>query len=158
MRIGNLPVLVIFASVHAFAQTSPPHPSRHANAIYRKSQDIKWDRIIPELGENSPEIVILHVDPITQATKLMIRVPKNFHVPKHWHTANETHTILSGTFIMEHIDGERHELGPGSFNYVPAKAVHQAWTRPDEGTVLFITVDGAWDVNWVEGPPKASAK
>ena len=88
----------------------------------------------------------------------MIRVPEDFHVPKHWHTANETHTIVSGTFIMQHEGGQREELGPGSFNYVPSKAVHQAWTKPDEGTLLFITVDGAWDVNWVEGPPQAQAK
>jgi hypothetical protein len=31
--------------------------------------------------------------------------------------------------------------------------VHQAWTKPDEGTLLFITVDGAWDVNFLT-PPK----
>jgi mannose-6-phosphate isomerase-like protein (cupin superfamily) len=151
-------LLIIFTNAQAFAQTRQPHPGHRDDAIYLKSQDMQWDRIIPELGENSPEIAILHIDPNTQATKLMIRVRRDFHVPKHWHTANETHTIVSGTFIMEHIDGQRHELGPGSFNYVPAKAVHQAWTKPDGGTVLFITVDGAWDVNWVEGPPKSPSK
>ncbi len=159
MNRSFLTALILSASVPAFAQSSPPpHSTGHNELIYLKFQDMRWDRIIPELGDNSPEIIILHVDPTTQATKLMIRVPKNFHVPKHWHTANETHTIVSGTFIMEHVDGQRHELGPGSFNYVPAQAVHQAWTKPDEGTVLFITVDRAWDVNWVDGPPKLSAK
>ena len=73
-------------------------------------------------GDRSPEIAILHVDPTTRATKLMIRVPKDFHVPKHWHTANETHTVVSGTFIMEHEGGERHELTAGAFNYVPVQA------------------------------------
>jgi quercetin dioxygenase-like cupin family protein len=79
-------------------------------------------------------------------------VPRDFHVSKHWHTANETHTIVSGTFVMDSA-GKRIELGPGSFNFMPAKMVHEAWTKPNEGTVLFITVDGAWDVNFVEGPP-----
>jgi mannose-6-phosphate isomerase-like protein (cupin superfamily) len=83
----------------------------------------------------------------------MIRVPKNVHVPRHWHTANETHTIISGTFIIE-CEGQRAELGPGSFNYVPSKMVHEAWTKPEEGTLLFITVDREWDINWVDGPPK----
>jgi quercetin dioxygenase-like cupin family protein len=135
---------------------TPGHEAGHSAqaAIYLKFNDIKWERIMPELGERSPEIVILHVAPTTNATKLMIRVPKNFHVPKHWHTANETHTVISGTFIMQHLEGQRHELGPGSFNYVPSKTIHEGWTKPDEGTVIFITVDGAWDVNWVEGPPK----
>ena len=142
--------------VPAVAQTSA-HPPGHSpdQAIYLKFQDIEWERIVPELGEGSPEIAILHIDPSTKATKLMIKVPKNFHVPKHWHTANETHTIVSGTFIMQHEGGQRHELGPGSFNYVPSKAIHEAWTKPDEGALLFITVDSPWDVNWVDGPPKA---
>jgi len=24
------------------------------------------------------------------------------------------------------------------------------------GSLTFITVDGAWDINWVEGPPTAA--
>ena len=154
-----VPVLLMLAASQAAAQVSnqPPRAS-HDHAIYLKFQDIKWDKIAPELGDRSPEIAILHVDANTQATKLMIRVPEGFHVPKHWHTANETHTIVSGTFIMQHEGGQREELGPGSFNYVPSKAVHQAWTKPEQGTLLFITVDGARDVNWVDGPPQAQAK
>jgi len=83
----------------------------------------------------------------------MIRVPKDFHVPQHWHSANETHTVMNGTFIMK-CEGRRQALSPGSFNYIPAKMVHEAWTTPDEGALLFITVDGPWDLNWVNGPPK----
>jgi hypothetical protein len=44
------------------------------------------------------------------------------------------------------------KLGPGGFNYIPAKMKHQAWTS--EGSVVFITVDGPWDVNWVADPPR----
>jgi mannose-6-phosphate isomerase-like protein (cupin superfamily) len=114
---------------------------------------MQWQRIFPELGERSSEIAILHSDPSSGATRLMIRVPKDFHVPLHWHSANETHTVLSGTFVME-CEGRRESLPAGSFNYVPSKMRHQAWTTPDEGALLFITVDGPWDINWVNGPPK----
>jgi mannose-6-phosphate isomerase-like protein (cupin superfamily) len=74
-------------------------------------------------------------------------------VRQHWHSANETHTMISGkaTFACE---GNRVELGPGGFNYMPARMVHEAWTTP--GSVVFITVDGPWDVNWVEGPPTSA--
>ena len=136
-------------------QTPLPSHDSSAHHLNVKSGDIKWQRIFPELGARSPEITILRVDPTTQATQLMIRVPKNFHVPQHWHTANETHTIVQGTFIIE-AEGKRQALGVGSFNFVPGKMVHEAWTNPDEGALLFITVDGAWDLNWVNGPPKAS--
>lgn len=60
---------------------------------------------------------------------------------------------MSGTFIIE-CEGKRVELGANSFNYVPSKTAHEAWSKPEEGTLLFTTVDGAWDINWVGGPPK----
>src|SRR5262249_26339196 len=119
---------MVFAS-SALAEGPPAAPPGHPINI--RLQDMKWQRIFPEAGERSAEITILHIDPTTQATELMIRVPKNAHVPKHWHTANETHTVVSGTFIIE-CEGKREALGPGSFNYVPSKMHHEAWTTPGE--------------------------
>lgn len=113
-------------------------------------QTAPWQKIVPDLGNDSPEITILRVDPKTQATHLLIRNRRKMHVPKHWHSANETHTVLKGTMVFE-CEGKRDVLGPGSFNFIPAKMAHQAWL-PDGGLVM-ITVDAAWDVNWVAGPP-----
>ena len=144
-----------FAAASSLAANPATHsetPSRLLNVPFK---DVKWERMMPELGSQSSEIAIFKVDPNTQATHLMIRVPKNSHVPKHWHSANETHTIISGTFIVE-CEGQRASLGPGSWNYIPRKTPHEAWTKPDEGTLLFITVDSAWDVNWSDGQPKAA--
>jgi mannose-6-phosphate isomerase-like protein (cupin superfamily) len=168
-RMLIIALLVIAVPFFAFAQkvdnpasteTGGQHQTftdSSMQPMFIKFKDVKWEKIIPELGDSSPEIAFLRVDAKTKATQLMIRVPKNFHVPRHWHTANETHTILSGTLIME-CEGKREELGPGSFNYMPSKMIHQAWTKPDEGMVVFITVDGAWDQNWVDGPPQAPKK
>lgn len=122
-------------------------------AVFRNYQDFKWEKILPDLGGNSPEICILGIDPKTQATKLMIRAPKAIHVLKHWHSANETHTVILGNFVFA-CEGKRIEQGPGSFNYIPAKMVHEAWLSA--GSIVFITVDSAWDVNWVEGPPTSA--
>jgi len=116
-------------------------------------EDLKWQAIVPELGEDSPQIAILRVDPSTKATQLLIRTPRKVHVPMHWHSANETHTIIQGTATFEH-NGKLQLLTPGSFNYMPAHMQHQAWAS--EGAVIFITVDGAWDVNWVGNPPGKS--
>lgn len=121
-------------------------------ARFMNYQDFKWAKILPDLGANSPEICILSVDPKTQATKLMIRTQKGIHVRKHWHSANETHTVVLGKQVFM-CDGKRVTQGPGSFNYLPAKMVHEAWLPA--GSLVFITVDGAWDVNWVNGPPTA---
>ena len=126
-----------------------------ASYLSVKFGDLKWQRMFPEWGEDSPEIAILRMDPKTQATQLFIHNPRKMHVPRHWHSASETHTILRGTMVFE-CDGKRDELGPSSFNYIPSKMIHQAWL-PDDGLV-FITVDSAWDINWVDGPPAPPKK
>jgi mannose-6-phosphate isomerase-like protein (cupin superfamily) len=128
----------------AAAAAKPPAP------VFTKLSDVKWEKILPDLGENSPEICILRVDPKTQATSLLIRTPKAIHVRKHWHTANESHTMINGTAKLA-CDGKSAEIGPGGFNFMPAKMVHEAWLPAN--SLTFITVDGAWDINWVEGPP-----
>ena len=133
----------------ALAQQSST-PVKPGEAMAASYEELQWQTIIPELGSDSPQISILRVDPTTRATHLLIRIPKKMHVPMHWHSANETHTIIRGHWTFEHV-GNREDLGPGGFNYIPAKMPHQAWASDD--ALVFITVDGAWDVNWVSGPP-----
>ena len=132
---------------------APAPEAAHQHPAFMSYGELKWDKIVPELGAKSPEIAILRVDPSTQATQLMIRTPAAIHVRKHWHTANETHTIIRGSAVFE-CDGKRAELGPGGFNFMPAKMVHEGWLPAD--SLTFITVDRAWDVNWVEGAPTAA--
>jgi quercetin dioxygenase-like cupin family protein len=134
------------ANTPTASQTSSGH------ALNVKLQDAKWNKFAPQIGEDSPEIAILHVDSTSHATQLLIRVPSGFTVPAHWHSANETHTVVEGTFILE-CEGVRDTLTAGSFNYIPKRMAHQAWTPLDQGALLFITVDGPWDVNFVNGPP-----
>jgi quercetin dioxygenase-like cupin family protein len=149
-------VVVLMMSFTVGERAAEPKVSAHettpgmSQAAFKNFQDLKWNKILPDLGDSSPEICILHVDPKTQATKLMIRTPKGIHVRKHWHSANETHTVILGNQGYA-CEGQRIEQGPGSFNYMPAKMVHEAWLPA--GALAFITVDGAWDVNWVEGAP-----
>ncbi len=58
------------AAAHEGSETGQP--------IFKNVRDYKWTRILPDLGERSPEICFLHVDPKTGATKLMIRAPRRF--------------------------------------------------------------------------------
>lgn len=156
LYLGSALLIVGFAaSLRAPETSSTTHPpgADGPQAIFVNYPDFKWGKILPDLGESSPEICILHVDSKTQATKLMIRTPKGIHVRKHWHSANETHTIIQGTAVFA-CDGKRSELVPGSFNYMPAKMIHEGWLPA--GSLTFITVDGAWDINWVEGAPTAA--
>jgi hypothetical protein len=76
------------------AQTTEPASPMSDGPIFKNLSDLKWDKIIPNLGENSPEICFLRVDPQTHASSLLVRTSKAIHVRKHWHTANESHTMF----------------------------------------------------------------
>jgi mannose-6-phosphate isomerase-like protein (cupin superfamily) len=145
--------LAIVPPTQARAQSPEPATTAGDVPIFKNLSDLKWDKILPDLGESSPEICFLRVDPKTHATALLIRTSKAIHVRKHWHTANESHTMISGKAVLA-CEGKRVELSPGGFNYMPAKMVHEAWLPAD--SLTFITVDGPWDVNWVEGAPTAA--
>jgi len=156
--IGTLSLLAtITLSAQSPAQhhaaAGSPAGASPLDAISARYGDLQWQAIAPELGADGPQVSILRVDARTHATQLLIRMPKQMHVPMHWHSANETHTVIKGTMVFEH-EGKRHELGPGGFNYLPARMHHQAWCSDD--ALVFITVDSGWDVNWVSGPPTRS--
>jgi mannose-6-phosphate isomerase-like protein (cupin superfamily) len=143
--IGLVPLPA--GAVSSPANTGPDTP------IFKPFPEVQWVKMQPELGDASPEMAILHEDSKTHATQLLIRSPKALHVRKHWHSANETHTVIIGSATFE-CDGKKAEFGPGGFNYMPARMVHEAWVGA--GAVTLITVDGPWDVNWVEGAPTAT--
>jgi mannose-6-phosphate isomerase-like protein (cupin superfamily) len=150
MRRNGLTKLAGLLTGEALVAQQSTAKAKPQQAMGVRYQDLQWQTIVPELGADSPQISILRVDPMTQATQLLIRVPRQMHVPMHWHGANETHTVIRGNWTFEH-EGTREQLGPGGFNYIPAKMHHQAWASND--ALVFITVDAAWDVNWVSGPP-----
>ena len=150
--LGSLSIPASSSAQHHPAADSQVHGSPQP-AMGVRYEDLQWQPIVPELGADSPQVSILRVDPKTQATQLLIRMPKAMHVPMHWHSANETHTVIRGNFVFEH-EGQQHELGPGGFNYLPARMHHQAWATDD--SLVFIAVDAGWDVNWVSGPPTKS--
>ena len=142
--------MMIAVSPAAAQTTAPPSHGASAHDVYQNTKDLKWEKLVPELGDASPEIAFLHKDPQTGAEQLMIRGQANYHAPRHWHTANETHTVVYGTWTMKHDGGEKEKvLGPGGYNYMPSKMVHEGWVGP-EGNLLFITVDGPWDIHFME--------
>src|SRR6266513_2905082 len=98
---------------------------------FKNLSDLKWDKILPDLGADSPEICLLHVDPKTQATSLVIRTPKAIHVRKHWHTANETHTMIKGTATLA-CDGKKFELAKGGCPLGPSPSL--MWTAHGTST------------------------
>ena len=97
-RIQACGLSLLVAALSA-AQTNSgvtPAASSASQAMSVRYEDLMWQMMVPELGNDSPQISILRVDPKTNATQLLIRTPKKMHVPIHWHSANETHTMIQG--------------------------------------------------------------
>jgi mannose-6-phosphate isomerase-like protein (cupin superfamily) len=131
-----------------------PLPQRPPNEplTFLQPDEMQWRKMIPSMGENSPKIAVLRHVRQSGATTLLIWTPPNFHVPRHWHSGNEKHMVVSGTFIME-CEGKRVVMKAGTYNYMPARMVHQAWTPADDPCLLLTDVDTLWDVNWIDPPP-----
>jgi quercetin dioxygenase-like cupin family protein len=124
--------------------------------IFLRFQDVQWKKAATPRGDCTFEVAVIRVDPQTHATQMLIRRPANCHVPRHSHTASEAITVISGTFILE-CNGKREALTAGSFAYVPSQTVHEAWTKPDEGSLSFVSMDGPMDAHWVDAsvaPPQ----
>src|SRR5262245_513483 len=104
--IADLGLSLISSAAGSINSTPSDQP------LFQTLSQAQWKRMLPDLGDASPEIAILHVDPNTHATQLLIRTPQGLHVRKHWHSANETHTMIIGkaTFGCE---GNKVELEPG---------------------------------------------
>lgn len=120
--------------------------------VFKNLPDMSWEMMLPELGESSPLFSILRVDPITEATTLMIQFPKTIYIPKHTHEKSETHLILGGSHLFEH-EGQRFDVRNNGYIYMPGKFVHEAWVPA--GSKAVIILEDGWKVNWLTRGPTA---
>jgi quercetin dioxygenase-like cupin family protein len=120
--------------------------------IFRNNPDLKWEKMLPELGKDSPVHSILRVDPNTDATTLFIEFPTAIHIPKHTHEKSETHFLIEGSHLFENNDtGERFEVRKGGYFYLPGKILHEAWVPA--GAKAIIILESGWKVDWLNGAP-----
>src|SRR5262245_15277814 len=119
--------------------------------VFKNKANLKWEKMLPELGEDSPLFAILRVDPNTEATTLMIEFPSALTIPKHTHEKSETHIILGGSHIFEdNASGLRFDVQEHDYIYMPGKFLHEAWVPA--GSKAIIILEDGWKVNWLVGP------
>jgi quercetin dioxygenase-like cupin family protein len=122
--------------------------------IAKNKEDLFWERMLPDLGQDSPVFAILRVDPRTNATTIMIHFPSALHIPRHTHEKSETHIILGGSHLFEHNESrKRFDVREHGYIHMPGEFVHEAWVPA--GSKAVIILEGGWKVDWLEGPPTA---
>jgi quercetin dioxygenase-like cupin family protein len=120
--------------------------------VHTNQPDLKWEKMLPELGKHSPMYSILRVDPQTEATTLLIEFPTAIHIPKHTHEKSETHFLIEGSHLFENNEtGERFEVSKGGYFYLPGKILHEAWVPA--GAKALIILESGWKVDWLDGAP-----
>jgi quercetin dioxygenase-like cupin family protein len=123
-------------------------------SVLRNKPDLRWERMLPELGQDSPLYSVLRVDPNTDATTLLIEFPTAIHIPKHTHEKSETHFLLEGSHLFENnVTGQRFDVRAGGYFYLPGKVMHEAWVLA--GARAVIILESGWKVDWLNGPPTA---
>jgi quercetin dioxygenase-like cupin family protein len=121
-------------------------------SVLRNLPDLKWEKMLPELGKHSPVYSILRADPNTDATTLVITFPTAIHIPKHTHEKSETHFLLEGSHLFENnVTSQRFEVRAGGYFYLPGKVLHEAWVPA--GAKAIIILESGWKVDWLNGPP-----
>ena len=120
--------------------------------VFKNRAGMTWEKMLTELGADSPVYSILRVDPVSKATTLMIEFPAAMHIPKHTHQKSETHIILGGAHIFE-ANGKRFDVKEQGYIYMPGKFEHEAWV-PAGSRAVIILEDG-WKVDWLHGGPTA---
>lgn len=142
LGLVNLSVRADTPSAHEEHSTDRMTITRYA--------DLKWEKMLPKLGESSPEMSVLHEFRTTKGVQILLRTPKAIHIRKHWHSSDESVLVLKGAAAFG--SGETRVLsGGGSLAVMPAKMVHEAWFAA--GAMILITSSGAWDIHWTEGEP-----
>jgi len=156
LKISIVTAALFAATAFSFAQTTgappPGCPDASRCPVSLRAEDIRWEKAFPELGADGPDLAVVHVNPKTQATQILMRAPKQVVVPWHWHSANEAITVLEGTFTVE-CEGKRVDLGPGSFTYAPSRLIHRATFT--EGCRIALSGDSSFDIQWAGAPPAA---
>ena len=101
---------------------------------------------------NSPkgaQSAVIGVDPNTKGTTGYARTPAGTGLPAHWHTAHEYTVLLAGKAKLM-LDGKEHQLTPGSYVVIPAKAVHQLTCAAGADCLLLTRRAGPTDYNFVK--------
>ncbi len=99
------------------------------------------------------DFYVVNGDP-TQAFEMFFRLQPGVRVPLHFHTSAERAVGVQGVITMEFEGGEKGEVAPGIYMFIPSKLPHAAFC-PSGGSpcVAYFYFERAFDVTWVGEPP-----
>ncbi len=141
-------MLLVGAVVFAQAQ-APAKPPSSEDALVANLSDAKW--AAPNLPEVPPGVMAapIAVDPKTGGPMGYAKFPPKYVFPMHWHSHPEYTLLISGKASFT-LDGKTHQLLPGAYVMIPAKAHHTVTCSAESECVLFTRRGGPIDYHFVK--------
>lgn len=145
-------VIATIGVVAAVMLGSAAHSEIGSSKTLISPDEIKWGPAPAALPAGA-EAALLYGDPTKEGLfALRIRIPKDYRIPPHTHPKAEVVTVLTGQFSLGM--GSKAErtstkpLGAGAFMAMPPEVAH--YVISDEETVLQITSEGPWEINYID--------
>jgi anti-sigma factor ChrR (cupin superfamily) len=110
--------------------------------------ELAWqdDIDILSLG-NGVRVKVLHRDPESEHTDMLVKFPPGYVEPRHTHAATHSVVVLEGVQVVE---GE--ELRPGDYLWADGTEPHGPFEYP-EGCVVFASFRGPSSQHQYPGSP-----
>jgi len=146
LTVAMLSSAVARADNPAQASAAPSSPGIDDGQV-ANLKDAKW------MAPKAPEIPagalasLVAGDPKTGPSVAYAKFPAGYHFPSHWHSHAEYTVLLSGKAKLT-VDGKSHELVPGSYLVIPAKAHHEVVCGAESECVLLTRRAGAIDYHF----------
>jgi quercetin dioxygenase-like cupin family protein len=139
-------MLLVGAVVFAQAPAKPPSSE---DALVANLADAKWAaRTMPEIPAGTIAATIA-VDPKTEGPLAYTKFPPSYAFPMHWHSHPEYIVLLSGKASFT-LNGKTHQLLPGAYVTIPAKAHHSVTCSAESECVLLARRGGPVDYHFVK--------
>ena len=136
---------VVFAAADIVGQTPSVERPAAVSPVITPATEIKWAQVRP-----GQETSVLWGDPRTGPYGRFNRFADGFDDRLHYHTRDLRTVVISGTLVVRVVEGERRELGPGSYVLLPGRTPHTHSCRAGSACVLFVEQEGPNDTVPVE--------
>jgi quercetin dioxygenase-like cupin family protein len=140
------PILVALLAGAAFGADAPK-PASTEEAMVVGLAEAKFAPVTVPGVPPGVQGAMIGVDPTTKGATTYAKIPGGFHFPMHWHSYAEYTVLISGSGTLS-IDGKSHELKPGSYFVIPARAKHDLDCNAD--CLLLTRRAGPTDYNFVK--------
>ena len=141
-------MLLVGAVVFAQAQ-APAKPPSSEDALVANLADAKWAAsTVPEIPPGLVGAPIA-VDPKTGGPIGYAKLPPKYVFPMHWHSHPEYVVLISGKASFT-LDGKTHQLLPGAYLTIPAKAHHSLTCSGESECVIISRRGGPVDYHFVK--------